>query len=125
MDGEEMGATKANADASDRVSEPLTISLVGIGDHKVQLMRTGYFKKELDITVEKNQTATVHQKLKRMFIKNYTVRTRDATYEGMLLGKTLLGGIKIEIRPGIVKNLAPSDIVSHAPLRKDDVDDPK
>lgn len=125
VDGEELGITEANDDASDRVSEPLTISLVGIGEHKVQLMRTGYFKKELDITVEKNQTATVHQKLKRMFIKNYTVRTRDATYEGMLLGKTLIGGIKIEIRPGIVKNLDPGDIISHSPLRKDDVDDPK
>lgn len=124
VDGEELGITKANSDASDRVSEPLTISLVGIGEHKVQLMRTGYFKKEIDIEVEKNKTATIHQKLKRMFIKNYTVRTRDATYEGMLLGKTLIGGIKIEIRPGIVKNLEPGDIISHAPLRKDDVDDP-
>ncbi len=125
LDGDELGVTKAKADASDTVSEPLMINLVGIGDHKLQLTRPGYFRKELDITVEKNQTVTIQEKLKRMFIKNYTVRTRDATYEGMLLGKTLIGGVKLEIRPGIVKTLSAGDIISQAPIREDDAENPE
>ena len=125
VDGEDLGLTQANSDATDRVSEPLSLDFLDIGEHKVQLTRTGYFKKDFDITIKKNETVTIHGSLKRMFIKNYTVRTRDATYEGMLLGKTLIGGIKIEIRPGIVKTLSPGDIISHSPLRKDDIDNPK
>ena len=119
VDGEELGTTKAKADESDTVSDALTIDLLGIGEHKVQLTRTGYFPLEFDITVEQNATVSSHQRLRRMFIKNYTVRTRDATYEGMLLGKTLAGGVKLEIRPGIVKTLNAGDILSEAPLRED------
>lgn len=117
IDGEELGTTKAADDATDQVSDPLTIDMLGIGTHKVQLSRPGYFPKEFEVTIEKNQTVTVQHVMKRMFIKNYTVRTRDATYEGMLLGHTLTGGIKIEIRPGIVKTLSAGDIISHAPIR--------
>ncbi len=125
VDGEELGVTKAKADDSDAVSEPLVINLLGIGDHKVQLTRPGYFKKEFDVTIEKNATVSVHHRLRRMFIKNYQVRTRDTTYEGMLLGKTLTGGVKIEIRPGIVKTLSAGDIISQAPIRQDEIDKPE
>lgn len=125
VDGEELGTTKAKEDESDAVSEPLVINLLGIGDHKVQLTRPGYFKKEFDITIEKNATVSAHHRLRRMFIKNYQVRTRDATYEGMLLGKTLTGGVKIEIRPGIVKTLSAGDILSQAPIRQDQIDSPE
>jgi len=124
VDGEELGTTQAKDDASDAVSEPLTIDLLGIGTHKVQLTRAGYFSKDFEVEIEKNATVTVHHRLRRMFIKNYTVRTRDATYEGMLLGKTLTGGVKIEIRPGIVKTLSAGDILSEAPIRQDEVDTP-
>jgi hypothetical protein len=124
VDGEEVGVTQANSEATDRISEPLVLDFLGVGSHKVQLTRTGYYKIDLAITIKKDETVTKHVPLRRMFIKNYTVRTRDATYEGMLLGKTLIGGIKIEIRPGIVKTLQPADIISHSPLRKDDIDNP-
>jgi hypothetical protein len=119
VDGEELGTTVAKADESDTASDALTIDLLGIGNHKVQLTRTGYFPLEFEITVEQNATVSSHQRLRRMFIKNYTVRTRDATYEGMLLGKTLAGGVRLEIRPGIVKTLNASDIVSEAPIMQD------
>ena len=124
VDGEDLGTTKANAQASDAVSDPLVIDLLGIGEHTVQLTRPGYFRKEFDITVEKNKTVAEHHKLRRMFIKNYTVRTSDATYEGMFLGETPVGGVKIEIRPGIVKTLSVVDIISHGPIRQNDVDNP-
>lgn len=125
VDGEELGVTSAKQDASDAVSEPLVIDLLGIGKHNVQLTRPGYFKKDFEVEIEQDSTVSVHHRLRRMFIKNYTVRTRDATYEGMLLGKTLTGGVKLEIRPGIIKTLSAGEIISQAPIRKEEIENPE
>jgi hypothetical protein len=129
VDGETLGTTKAPATGSDAVSEPLKIDMLTVGPHKVQLSQTGHETRNLSIVIEKDKSVILHEKLKRMWIPNYRIRTRSATYEGMLQGSEPNGDILIETRPGIIKKVPGSDVISQGFIRKEDAapkpDEPK
>lgn len=117
IDGENMGTTKNKIDGTDQISQPLTIDLIPIGAHRLQLSKSGFESKNAELTVEKDKTNILHEKLKKIFIVDHRVRTRAATYEGMYLGMEDDGSIRLEIKPGIAKTIPISDIISQGPIK--------
>ena len=117
VDGRERGATVARRDETDRVSEPLVVDHIAMGDHEVELTRKGYFGMKFQIVVERGQTLTQHRRLKRRFIPDYEVRTRTRVYTGVLDRVGPQGSIRIETADGIFVTIQPADIVSRRPLR--------
>lgn len=117
IDGMEKGVTKAPPQKDDSLSEALLLRGMAVGEHQVQLTKEGFAPKEFKLVILKNQTATQHMKLQRLFIPNYEVKTSGGTERGMLLGIDSDGTIRLETRPGVVSTIRPRDIISSRNLR--------
>jgi hypothetical protein len=118
VSGKDSGVTTSDPEETDRVSKPLRIELLKAGEHKLTLTRKGFYDKNLVVVIKKEQTVTLHQKLVRRFIPNYEVKTRSGVERGVLVERDVLGNIRLEVRPGILKTIAADQIVSHRPLRE-------
>ena len=118
VDGKELGTTNAKKDETDRVSLPLKIALLTIGDHKVHLIKEGYYDKEFSIIIEKMKTVTRHEKLERRFIPDYEVITPSRVYRGVLKSIDAEGTIRLEIRPGVIKAISADKVRARRPIRK-------
>lgn len=119
LDGKDMGVTQAPADGSDQISRPFRLEGIPPGLHEVTLTRTRYYEDKIPVQIERDQTTTLHRKLKRRFIPDYEVRTATEVYRGVLLELAPDGDVKLEILPGIIKSIPAKNIRSRGPVRTD------
>lgn len=124
LDGKEIGVTPSKAAETDQISDPLVLDPVSVGAHTLRLTRKGYEDAQLDVTVQRDQTATAHQQLKRVFLKNYEVRTDTRTYKGFLLSTDKDGSVKMEVSSGIIKTIKAADIRFKGPLKEEGASSP-
>jgi len=117
IDGEDSGITAAPEDETDRVSDPLRVDLLPIGEHNVQLTKKGYFEKKFAISIERDKTVTLHHKMERRFIPDYEVLTETTVYRGVLIQIDPEGNVKMETRPGVIKEIPADEVKVRRPLR--------
>lgn len=118
VDGENVGITQAvRTNESTSVSDPLVVDLLAIGPHKVQMTLKGYDDEQIDVTIAKNETASVQKSLKRRWIVDYEVKTVAEVFRGMHMETDILGNIKLQIAPGVYKTVNARDIRAHGPIR--------
>ncbi|MBT3296436.1 MAG: PEGA domain-containing protein [Verrucomicrobia bacterium] len=112
VDGKERGVTLAMQAEGSLISAPLKIELVDIGEHRVQLVREGYFEKTLSVTVKRQEATPIQESLKRRFIPDTEIKTAQGVYKGVFIDEGIQGKIRIEVRPGVIKSIEAQDIVS-------------
>ena len=113
VDGKERGTTAAGT--SDLLSQPLTVDLLSLGQHRLQLSRTGCFPVEKTFMVEPNKTVPLHESLKRRFIPDTIVRVGTGpsdVREGCVTRRHPNGDIELETKPGIFLTIKAAEIVS-------------
>ncbi len=121
IDGKERGVTSAMKNQTDRVSEPLTIGSVEVGNHQLRVTCKGYFENISQITITRETTLTRHIKLNRRFIPDYEIKTQNRTYTGILKERNK-DFIMFEIAPGVTTRIERSEILSQRVLRGDEAD---
>ncbi len=119
VDGRDCGVTRAPTNETDRVSEPLRIERVALGTHKLELTRKGHFSKETAVVVERDKTVAVQIALEQRFIPDCEVRTATDVFRGVLSEVDPQGNVRLFTRPGVLKTISASDIVSRRALRDD------
>jgi len=117
VDGEHVGTTTSPEEESDRLSLPLEADLLSAGEHTIQLVKAGYFDKKFTIDVRKDETVTLHHRMKRRFIPNFEVVTHKRVIRGVLILVDPEGNVKIEVKPGVIKTIPKEDIRMTQPLR--------
>ncbi|MDA0991875.1 MAG: PEGA domain-containing protein, partial [Verrucomicrobia bacterium] len=117
IDGKPRGATSAQTNQTDQVSDPITIQLSAGTDHEVQLSKPGFYSKKIPISLERDQTVAIHEKLARRFIPDYEITTPAGKDTGVLLEVDPDGNVRLETRPGIIKTIPAADVITGRPLR--------
>lgn len=118
IDGKERGVTPAMAnDVESLISAPLKIELVDVGERRVQLVREGFFEKTVTVTIKRQETTPIQESLKRRFIPNTEIQTLQGVLKGVFIDEDVNGKIRLEIRPGVIKSVAPEDIVSRRAIK--------
>jgi len=118
VDGTELGETAA-AEAG-LVSQALTVEYLSRGEHTLQLTRPGYSFRPRRFTVETGQAVTLHEKLTRLFIPDFLVRTgagEGGTRTGILLREYPNGDLELEVRPGVIDRIKGTDVLEKRPIR--------
>ena len=118
IDGDYEQITTATPNKTDNVSEVLTLDAVPSGTRKFRFVHKDYFTREQDVTVIRDDTTTLHVKLERRFIPNLEVRTHAGVHKGVYQGLGINGEIKLEVRPGITKTFAASEVLSSRPIKQ-------
>jgi hypothetical protein len=118
LNGKDVGTTAIGTNATDRVSETLSVDLVSCGTHVLALTKPGYYEAKTDIDVVRDQTLTRHYRLKRRFIPNYEIKTDTEVYRGILIEVDEQKNVKLETHPGIFKTLMRDEIRFVKPLRE-------
>jgi hypothetical protein len=117
VDGQPAGETTLPPGGSDKLSDALLLKSLTVGSRNVQLTKEGYASKEFTVEIQRDQTATRHEKLQRLFIPNYEVYTVGGVERGLLLGTDPDGSVRMEVRPGIVRVFRAKDIKAQRPLQ--------
>ena len=126
IDGVIKGITQSQSNDTDRVSLPLRVQYIPEGEHALELTKKGYFSHKSDITIERLETLTQHEALKRRFIPNYEVITRKGTTViGVFHEVDVDGSIRIEISQGVIKTIKKSDIRLQRALRGENIPTPE
>ncbi len=119
VDGKVAGTTTARLDATDQISDPLTIPLVPVGDREVTFTRQGYAEVKRTVTVARGRTETLDVTLRRRFIPDYELRTASNVYRGVLVNITP-EFVRLETEVGVIRAFPLADIKSRRPLREDE-----
>ncbi len=119
VDGRVAGQTEARPDATDQVSEPLTIPLIPVGEQEVTFTRQGFFEARRTVDIGRDRTTTLDVTLRRRFIPDYEVRTDAGVYRGVLINITH-DFVRIETEVGVIRAFPVGDIRSRRPLREDE-----
>ncbi len=117
VDGKDRGVTLAMQDASSLISAPLRIELVDAGEHRIQLVREGYFEKTVSVTVNRQETTPIQESLKRRFIPDTEIKTAQGVYKGVFIDESVQGKVRLEVRPGVIKSIEAQDIVSRRAIQ--------
>ena len=118
LDGKESGVTVAKPSETDRVSEPLSIDFLSAGAHQIQLTKKGYYDAAFEVQVEKEKTVTRHVPMKQRFIPDCEVKTtKDEVFRGVLVDSDPQGNLRLEIKPGIFKNIPAKEVKMRLPIR--------
>lgn len=125
LDGALVGTTESGTNETDRVSSPLLINYVEEGDHTLKLTRKGFFGRDVEISIERKQTITMHHDLRRRFIPNYEVITSKGSVKGVFHEIDADGAIRLEISPGVIKTIQPDDIRLRRALRGENIPSPE
>ena len=117
VDGVEKGTVMAGVD--NPVGQ-LALELP-VGDHKVVLSLKGYGSVEKRVTIQKGQTVSMKEVLKRAFVADTLVKlTTGESLTGVMGEKLPNDDIKLETQLGIYKTIKASDIVSTESLKSPD-----
>lgn len=120
VDGRVSGTTEAKPDATDQISDPLTIPMVVAGEREVTFTRQGFFETKRTVNVARDRTETLEITLRRRFIPDYEVRTESNVYRGVLINITA-EFLRLETEIGVIRAFPITDIKSRRPLREDEV----
>ncbi|MDP6490147.1 MAG: PEGA domain-containing protein [Kiritimatiellia bacterium] len=113
VDGKERGVTlEQGGEDQSLISAPLKIDMVEVGPRKVQLVREGYFEKTVTAAVKRQQTTPLQESLKRRFIPDTEIKTRQGVFKGVFLDEDVQGKVRLEVRPGVIRAIEAKDIVS-------------
>lgn len=121
VDGQDKGQTLAGL--PDGPSQVLKIDPLAVGDHRLQLVRKGFYPVERAIVVRTNEVTALREVMKRRFVADTVVRTKSGGGDvvvGIVSRKLPNGDIELETKPGIFKTVKAEDIVSVDPLAPDD-----
>ena len=120
VDGEERGITPAK-DGHDgsHTSGPLKIDPVEVGERKVQLVCEGYFEKTVMVTVKEQETTLLQESLKRLFVPDTEIMSRQGVFKGVFLDEDVDGKVRLEIRPGVIKSIEAKDIISREAIKQE------
>ncbi len=119
LDGEKRGTTQALNQQP--ISDQLTIDLIPLGPHALQLTKTGYFDQTGTLDMS-NQTVILHYKMVPRpirFVPNTIIHTGpgpEHAFRGIIREKFANGDIKLELEPGIFKTFTASEIESIEPI---------
>ena len=116
VDGSEKGRVMQTPDNPvARFSQDLPV-----GAHTISLQLKGYGTVERRVTLEKGQTVTVKEVLKRVFVADTMITLRNGEIvSGYLTEKTSKGDVKLETQLGIYKTIKSEDISSMDPVKPD------
>ncbi len=123
LDGKSVGSTETGTNATDRISQELSIDLLPPGGHVITLTKVGYYESKAGIDIVRDQILTRHFKLKRRFIPNYEIKTSTEVYTGLLIEVDAQKNVKLETHPGIFKTIPHNEILSAKPLRTDSIEE--
>ena len=119
--GREFGTTASLTNATDRISEPLEVSGVPVGEQEVVFTRNGYAEARRKIVVNRGETAVVDLvRLERLFIPDVEVQTRTAVYRGVYVSKSA-EFYRMETNPGLTMSIPIPDIVAVRLIREENV----
>lgn len=91
---------------------------IAVGGHVVSLRLKGYGQVERRVMIEKGQTVTLKEVLKRVFIADTRITLRNGdVVTGILAEKLPEGDIRLETQIGIYKTIAAMDIASSETLK--------
>lgn len=121
VNGREFGTTASLTNATDRISEPLEVSGVPVGEQEVVFTRNGYAEARRKIVVNRGETAVVDLvRLERLFIPDVEVQTRTAVYRGVYVSKSA-EFYRMETNPGLTMSIPIPDIVAVRLIREENV----
>ena len=109
LDGRVVGVTKATPDAASDVSEPLVITNVQAGEHRLVVSRKGYAESRRLPVVENQKTTTQRIRLRRVFTPDVEIVTAHGTYRGILVANTP-DAITLEVSLGITQAFPRKDV---------------
>jgi hypothetical protein len=115
VDGEPVGDTLPAPDARTE-SLPLEVALLASGTHRIRLSKEGYVPRDLNITVQKDETLQLRQRLERHFVPDCEVRTPSGVERGILVDVAPGGDVRLEVRPGVFKTIPAADVTSRRAL---------
>lgn len=94
------------------------IGELAVGSHVVSLRLKGYGTVERKVQIEKGQTISVKEILKRVFVPDTRIRQRNGeVLSGIFAEKLPNGDIRMETQIGIYKTIEAADIASMEPVR--------
>lgn len=119
VDGQPRGVTDIAPEGADPISLPFLLESIPSGRRVLRFARRGYYEREIEVTVERGRTTTLHQALRRRFVPDYEVVTERRVYRGVLDSITR-EFIRLETAPGVTTPIPTRDVVNHRPLREEE-----
>jgi len=119
VDGKLLMTTESKG-GSDSLSQPVRITLRSDKEHVLQLVREGYVSITTTVQPDVDQVVTRHEVLKRIFVFDTRITTKDSFIDCRLVYKLPNGNIHYERLPGIFDTISASDILDIQPLTLDD-----
>lgn len=117
VDAQERGLTQAGA--ADAPSQVFKVDMLGVGDHRLQLSKKGFFSVDRTFSVKANEVSSVREVMKRRFIPDTVVRVKSSPGDvlvGIISRRLPNGDVEIETKPGIFKTVKADDVLSIDPL---------
>jgi len=108
-------------DGSDTISQPVRITLKADCDHTLQLVREGFIPNETTVRVGIDKMVTLHEVLKRIFVRDIKVVTKkNNVYKARLEYRLPNGDLYLEFYPGVFDTIKADDIREATPITLDD-----
>ena len=121
VDGQDKGLTLPGA--PDAPSQVMKVDLLPVGDHRLQLVKKGFFPVDRSFAVKTNEITAVREIMKRKFVQDTVVRMKadpNDVVVGIFTRKLPNGDVELETKPGIFKTIKAEDILSVDPLASDE-----
>lgn len=116
LDGKVLGKS-VSKHAGAALSNPYAVEDVAEGEHALTVRLKGYAEAHRRIKVSPKTTAAATVRLSRMFIPDVSVDTyRGSTYKGVLISKDDIGGVRLEISPGVEQTIPSADVKKMTPI---------
>lgn len=119
VDGD-LFATTQPKEGADSISQPLRIALKAGMDHNIQLVREGYTSVSLKVKTEIDQVVTRHEMLRRIFVYDTRITTKNEVIPCRLEYKLPNGNYYYERFPGVYNTAKAADIIKVEPIKLDD-----
>lgn len=120
--GRDRGTTVAATNKTDRISEPLEIKDIPIGQQEVVFFRKGYAEQKRMVDIKRDEVVTLETvQLTRQFIPDVEVTTQIGVYRGVFVDKTD-EIYRIETDPGVIRSFMVKDIKGVRLIREDTVE---
>lgn len=113
-------ATTQPKEGADSISQPLRIALKAGVDHNIQLVREGYTSAALTVQTAIDQVVTRHEVLRRIFVYDTRITTKDEVIPCRLEYKLPNGNYYYERFPGVFNTARAADIIKVEPISLDD-----
>ena len=113
-------ATTQPKEGADSISQPLRIALKAGVDYKIQLVREGYTSSALTVQTAIDQVVTRHEMLRRIFVYDTRITTKDEVIPCRLEYKLPNGNYYYERFPGVFNTARAADILKVEPISLDD-----